>query len=135
MYCRMSQTFLGAFNNQLIRFLEELSDTYPEEKKMFSMALEAIQGMKKVNPKLILDMFYNNVYLDFHTFIENEDENIIPVAKNKLEKEYNEASMVLIVFDKYWPAMTEHNRKAIWQYMKVLCVLCEKAKGIQKTAA
>lgn len=131
----MSQSFLGAFNNQLIRFLEELSDTYPEEKKMFSMALEAIQGMKKVNPKLILDMFYNNVYVDFHTYIENEDEHIIPVAKAKLEKEYNEASMVLIVFDKYWTSMTEHNRKAIWQYMKVLCVLCEKAKGLQKTPA
>ena len=131
----MSQSFLGAFNNQLLRFLEELSETYPEEKKMFSMALEALQGMKKVNPKLILDMFYNNVYVDFHTYIENEDENIIPVAKAKLEKEYNESSMILIVFDKYWPTMTEHNRKAIWQYMKVLCILCEKAKGLQKTPA
>ncbi len=130
---RMAQSFLGAFNNQLIRFIEELSETYPEEKKVGSMALEAIQGMKKVNPRLILDLFYNNIYVDFHTFIENEDEGIIPIARGKIQNEFNELSMMLVIFDKYWPTMSDNNRKAIWQYLKVLCALCMKAKGIEKT--
>jgi len=124
---RMS--YLGAFNNQLIRFFEELTDSYPEEKGI-KMALEVVQGTKKINPKLILDLFYDNVYRECHVWIEDEDENIISFAKNKVTNEYNEMSAALFIFDKYWPEMSENNQKAIWQYLKVLCVLCEKAKGL-----
>ncbi len=124
---RMS--FLGAFNNQLLRFFEELTESYPEEKGI-RMALEAIQGTKKINPKLILDLFYENVYRDCHEWIENEDEAIIVFAKSKISNEYNEMSAALFIFDKYWSEMSENNQKAIWQYLKVLCVLCEKAKGL-----
>lgn len=124
---RMS--FLSAFNNQLIRFFEELTASYPEEKGI-RMALEAIQGTKKINPKLILDLFYDNVYRECHEWIENEDDAIIVFAKSKISNEYNEMSAALFIFDKYWPDMTENNQKVIWQYLKVLCILCEKAKGL-----
>jgi hypothetical protein len=122
-------SYLGAFNNNLIRFFEELVESYPEEKSL-SYALEVIQGTKKVNPKLILDLFYDNVYKTCHEWIEEENEDIIPYAKHKISNEYNEMSVALIIFDKYWTQMSENNQKVIWQYLKVLCVLCEKAKGL-----
>jgi hypothetical protein len=125
----MSQSYLGAFNNQLLRFFEDLVDTYPEEKSL-RMALEAIQATKKINPKLILDLFYDNVYRDCHEWIENEDDAIIVFAKDKIANEYNEMSVALVIFDKYWSDMSENNQSAIWKYLKVLCVLCEKAKGL-----
>jgi hypothetical protein len=125
----MSQSYLGAFNNQLIRFFEDLVGTYPEEKSL-RMALEAIQGTKKINPKLILDLFFDNVYRDCHEWVENEDEAIIAFAKTKIANEYNEMSVALVIFDKYWSEMSENNQAAIWKYLKVLCVLCEKAKGL-----
>ena len=124
---RMS--YLGAFNNQLIRFFEELVDSYPEEKGI-KMALEAIMATKKINPKLILDLFFDNVYRDCHVWVEDEDEAIIVFAKSKISNEYNEMSAALFIFDKYWPEMSENNQKAIWNYLKVLCVLCEKARGL-----
>ena len=37
---------LGAFNTQLIRFFQELKETFPEEKDI-RVALEAIEAMKK----------------------------------------------------------------------------------------
>lgn len=122
-------SYLGAFNNNLIRFFEELVESYPEEKSL-SYALEVIQGTKKVNPKLILDLFYDNVYKTCHTWIEEENEDIIAYAKYKISNEYNEMSVALLIFDKYWTQMSENNQKVIWQYLKVLCVLCEKAKGL-----
>ena len=122
-------SYLGAFNNQLIRFFEELVDSYPEEKGI-RMGLEAIQGAKKINPKLILDLFYDNVYRDCHVWIEDEDESIIEFAKKKISHEYNEMSAALFIFDKYWVSMSTNNQSAIWKYLKVLCVLCEKAKGL-----
>ncbi len=127
-------SYLGAFNNQLIRFFEELTESYPEEKGI-KMALEVIQGTKKVNPKLILDLFYDNVYKPCHEWIENEDEGIIVYAKHKINNEYNEISAALFIFDKYWPDMSDNNQKAIWNYLKVLCVFCEKAKGLPSKAS
>jgi len=119
---------LGAFNTQLIRFFEELSETYPEERDI-KLALEAIQGAKKINPKLILDLFYENVHRDLSEAIANEDEElVIGYAKKKISGQYNEMSPALFIFDKHWTTMNEANQKAIWKYLKVLCALCEKAK-------
>jgi hypothetical protein len=120
---------LGAFNTQLIRFFQELKDTYPEERDI-RVALEAIEGAKKINPKLILDLFYDHVYRDLHEGIEREDEIVvIGYAKAKISGQYNEMSPALLIFDKHWPTMTDSNRKAIWNYLKVLCILCEKARA------
>lgn len=119
---------LGAFNTQLIRFFEELCETYPEEKAIKG-ALEALYGAKKINPKLIVDLFYEHVYKELNEPIMNEDaELVVAVAKAKISNQFNEMSPALFIFDKYWNTMAEPNQKAIWNYLKVLCKLCEKAR-------
>ena len=125
-------SLLGAFNNQLIRFFEELLETFPEEKEI-KMGLEALQGAKKINPKLILDLFYMHVYVGAHEAIENEDEvAVTEYSHRKVASEFNEMSSALLIFDKHWKTMSDGNKTAIWKYLKVLCALCEKAKGIQR---
>jgi hypothetical protein len=120
---------LGAFNTQLIRFFEELSETYPEERAI-KQALEAIQGAKKINPKLILDLFWEHVYRDLSEAIANEDDvRVVAYAKAKIAGQFNEMSPALLIFDKHWATMTEANQKAIWKYLRVLCLLCEKARS------
>lgn len=119
---------LGAFNTQLIRFFEELSETYPEEKAIKG-ALEGLYGAKKINPKLILDLFHEHVYKDLNEQIGNEDADyVVQYAKAKINGQFNEMSPALFIFDKHWNTMTEANQKAIWNYLKVLCKLCEKAR-------
>lgn len=123
-------TALGAFCVQIIRFFEELVDTFPEERDI-KLGLEAIQGARKINPKLILDLFYEHVYRDAHEFIEQEnDDGLVTYAKAKVHSQFNEMSSALLIFDKHWDTMADSNRSAIWKYMKVLCVLCAKAKGL-----
>jgi len=120
---------LGAFNNQLIRFFQELRDTFPEERDI-KMALEAIEGAKKINPKMILDLFWEYVHKDLSDAIKREDDEVvISYAKNQISSQFNEMSPALLIFDKHWPDMTEQSRKAIWNYLKVLCILCEKARA------
>jgi hypothetical protein len=128
-------SLLGAFNNQLIRFFEELTESFPEEKDI-KMGLEAVQGAKKINPKLILDLFYEHVYKGVHEAIEREDEaSMVKFAQAKIKNEFNEMSSALVIFDKQWSTMTENNRAAIWKYLKVLCILCEKAKGLPSSGS
>lgn len=93
------------------------------------MALEAIQGAKKINPKLILDLFYEHVYKDLSVPISNEDDvKVVDYAKKKISGQFNEMSPALMIFDKHWSTMTLENQKAIWKYLKVLCMLCDKAR-------
>lgn len=120
---------LGAFNTQLLRFFQELNETFPEERDI-KLAMEAIEGAKKINPKMILELFWDNVYKDLSDAIQREDEDfVINFAKSKISNQFNEMSPALLIFEKYWPSMTDANHKAIWTYLKVLCVLCEKARA------
>jgi hypothetical protein len=121
-------TTLGGFNTQLIRFFEELSMTYPEERDIKN-GLEAIRAAKKINPKLILDLFWDNVCKDLDEKIQMEDaEYVIQYAKDKIANKYNEMSPALMIFDRHWTTMSHDNQTAIWNYLKVLCILCKKAR-------
>jgi hypothetical protein len=120
---------LVAFVTQLISFFEELSQSFPEEKDI-RMALEAIRGARKVNPRLILDLFYEHVYADLHEAIQRQDiDTVQSVARSKITTQFNEIMPALALFDKHWSTMSDTNKEAIWKYLKVLCVLCEKARS------
>jgi len=120
---------LSAFVNQFIRFFQDLSETFPEEKDI-KMALEAIEGAKKINPRLVLDLFYEHVFIDLAESIRNEDvEHIIQVGKRKISTQFNEIMPALSIFQNHWPTLDQGNRDAIFKYLKVLVVLCEKARN------
>jgi hypothetical protein len=120
---------LGAFCNQLIRFFEELENSYPEEKSI-SMGLEAIRAAKKANPRLIADIFYEHIYVPANDMIMNRRaEEVVALAQRVLSTQFNELMPALMIFQKYWPTMSESNREVIWQYLQVLCKLCEKVRA------
>jgi hypothetical protein len=119
---------LNAFNTQLINFFEELCNTFPEERDI-KMATEAVKGARKINPRLVLDLFINHVYTELATPVANRDiATIRQVAQRKISTQFNEIISALSIFDKHWDTMGTSNQEVIWKYLKVLCILCEKAK-------
>jgi GTP1/Obg family GTP-binding protein len=122
-------SFLSAFNTQLINFFEELIQVLPGERDV-QMGLEAIKGAKKINPRLILDLFVEHVYTDLHEAIERKDiDTVQRVARVKIMGHFNEMMAALTIFDKHWNVLTPSTQEAIWKYLRVLCVLAEKARG------
>ena len=120
---------LSAFTTQLVKFFDELCNTFPEEKDI-KMATEAIKGAKKINPRLIFDLFIDHVYNDLGNAVANRDIVYIrQVAQKKISTQFNEMLSALAIFDKHWDTMGNQNQDVIWQYLKVLCVLTEKIKG------
>jgi len=118
---------LSAFTTQLVNFFDELCTTFPEERDI-KMATEAIKGAKKINPRLMLDLFIEHVYKDCGVAIAKRDINMIrSYAQKKISSQFNEMISALSIFDKHWDTMGESNQEIIWQYMKVLCVLAEKS--------
>jgi len=117
---------LNAFTTQLVKFFEELCSTFPEEKDII-MATEAIKGAKKINPRLVLDLFVEHVYNDLSTAVSHRDmSHIRQIAQQKIATQFNEMISALAIFDKHWDTMGNQNQEVIWQYLKVLCILVEK---------
>jgi hypothetical protein len=120
---------LTAFTSQLVNFFDELCNTFPEEKDI-KMATEAVKGAKKINPRLILDLFTEHVYNDLAPAVAKRDIiQIRQVAQQKIATQFNEMISALAIFDKHWDSMGTQNQEVIWQYLKVLCILCEKARA------
>jgi len=120
---------LTTFCNMFVRFLEELRETFPEEREIKS-ALEIVQNARKINPRLILDMYINHVGGPLREAIAKEDANaIIAYARTKLSTQFNETLPALAIFDRHWDGLADSNRQAIWKYMKVLIILSDKAQS------
>lgn len=125
----MASTNLTAFNNQLISFLEDLSDTYSEEADL-KKAVEALKTLKRMNPRLIHSGFMEYVYPDFSEAVKSNDiDGLIAKAKEKLHGEFADISYAYWIFDKHWSTMSETNRDHIWNYCKVLVILSERASA------
>ena len=120
---------LNAFTTQLVNFFEELCTTFSEERDI-KLATEAITGAKKINPRLILDLFTEHVYIELASSIANRDiGNIRKIAQKKISTQFNEMISALAIFDKHWDTMGTANQEVIWKYLKVLCFLSEKARA------
>jgi len=120
-------SFLNAFTTQLINFFEELCNVFPEEKDI-KMGLEGLRGVKKINPRLLLDLFMNHVYKDCSVAIYQKDvDGFMAVAHIKIKTQFNEMLCALSLFDKHWHTLSAKNQDMMWQYLQVLCKLAEKA--------
>ena len=124
-------TPISGFNNQLIAFVEELSETNPEEKSL-KTALDALRALKKANPKLLHTGFMEYVYPDFHEPVMAEDEEtLMKKGHEALHGEHAEYAFAYVIFDRHWSGMSEDNKQAIWKWCKVLVVLAERAAGMR----
>jgi hypothetical protein len=126
-------SILSAFNTQLVNFFDELCTTFPEEKDI-KMATEAVKGARKINPRLILDLFRDHVYNDCAQAIYAKDIHAIrEMVVKKITTQFNDMLVALSIFNKHWDTMGDKNRDVIMQYLKVLCLLCEKATATGQT--
>jgi len=122
-------TPISAFNNQLIAFVEDLTESFPEEASL-KTAVDTLKALKRANPKMIHTAFMSFIYPDFHAPVKAEDEaTLIAKARAVLDGDYKDYAFAYLIFDKHWSTMTEANKKAIWNWCKVLVVLAERASA------
>ena len=123
-------TILGLFTEKLIGFFRDLKETYPEEKDI-KIALDGLEAAKKINPRLIHDIFYEHVYTPLNEQIMSEDvDAIIAYTKVAIQTQFNAIYPARTFFETYWPDMSESTRSALWKHLKVRIVLAEKAKKV-----
>ena len=117
---------LGAFCNQLIAFVEDLAETYPEEKDLL-MGVQAMKLMKQANPRMLHRLFaeYVNPTIQERILVE-DDAYVIDNAKAIFDSQYSDMLTLFWVFKKHWTSMSETNKQHIWKYLKSLVLLARR---------
>ena len=101
---------LKLFNNQLIKFFEDLSFIFPEERDIKSTIM-FLELAAKSSPRTIVDMFNLHIYIPLNEPISREDHQyIIDYARKKIENEFNDISPALTIFDKHWDNLSDTKR-------------------------
>ena len=65
-------SILKAFNNHMLEFIDDLIVIFPEDLDIRT-SRTFIQGIIKVNPKIICKYYYENIALTYKNEIENGD--------------------------------------------------------------
>ena len=122
----MSANPLKMFCDQLIAFMEDLAETYPEEKDLMT-ATNALRLMKQANPRLIHKVFMEEIHNEFAPYILAENEEyILRRAHEIINSQYADINYALWIFDKHWSAMSVANKSHVWKYIKSLIILAER---------
>lgn len=125
----MNKTILSAFNNTLNMFIQELINSYPQERE-FVLFKNTISLIRKANPKKILVLF-NNYIEPYVNNIKNKNEVFFlnETYSDLVEeniKDTNNAWRFIDNLKQYWKNTSEINKNIIWKYLNTLITLSEK---------
>tara|TARA_B110001469_G_scaffold127165_1_gene147000 strand:+ start:2392 stop:2769 length:378 start_codon:yes stop_codon:yes gene_type:complete len=122
----MSQSFLTAFNNLVIKFNEDLIDTFPEEND-FKVYKRAIILLNMANAKKICKLFKNYMIL-YRENIINEDETFFLSTNYKeiVEDAGTEGiESIIHKLKNYWSTLSSGNKTKVWGYLNSLIKLSD----------
>ena len=117
-----------AFNNQLDKFLEQLIQTYPEDKD-FTYYKRLIDNLKKFNIRKPIEYFASTIQKHTKQIMERDSDFFLNnfgqiVNDEGADKDtQNEAFRLFNNLKKYWLEMSDDNKKVIWDYLNVLTKL------------
>lgn len=117
-----------AFNTQLDKFLEQLIQTYPEDKD-FTYYKRLIDNLKKFNIRKPIEYFASTVQKHTKQIMERNSDFFLNnfgqiVNEEGADKDtQNEAFRLFNNLTKYWLEMSDDNKKVIWDYLNVLTKL------------
>ena len=117
-----------AFNTQLDKFLNELIQTYPEDKD-FTYYKRLIDNLKKFNVRKPIEYFASTIQKHTKQITERNSDFFLNnfgqiVNEEGADKDtQNEAFRLFNNLKKYWLEMSDDNKKVIWDYLNVLTKL------------
>ena len=103
-----------AFNSMMEEFLNELIQTFPEEKSL-KIEVTKFQTLRKANSKKVVEGFMNAIG-PYQTDIQNKNECIMQRTDIEFLNKMN--------IKKWWSKELSNNTKdAIWSYLQTLIML------------
>ena len=119
------KTILKGFNNHFLEFGDDLITIFPNDYDL-KTAYTFIEGLKKINPKIIIDVWYNWILKHYKveieegdfTFFENKDYSYDIGENSKLLKAVENFKNKCVKLDR-------KNKEKSMKYVQNLSKLCE----------
>jgi hypothetical protein len=118
-------SYLTAFNNLVIKFSDELIQTFPEEND-FKVYKRGLEWLKESNAKKICNLF--KIYtFKFRLKILSKDESFFLSNEYDEIVDTNDEGIVLVInkLKKYWTTLSDENQIKIWDYLNTLLKLAD----------
>jgi hypothetical protein len=107
---------VNAFFDQLITFLGELNDMYPDDPD-FPIGLTSVKLMRTMNPTMLVKMYYDNAK-PYHSEIMSRNEKFfLDHSFSDVEDAYFN---ILDKLKQYVQGMSEASKKVVWVYIENL---------------
>ena len=107
-------TSVSAFNDMLEQFLQELNQTFPEEKAIVKYQT-SVELLRKTNPRKVIEGFMSNVASISERMLARDESLITSGDINSLIPDINISG--------HWSECSDNTRNAIWQYLQTLYML------------
>jgi hypothetical protein len=117
---------MNAFNTQLFEFFDDIECIITEDTSV-KKAKNALLLIKKLNPSLIIKIWYVYIYSKYKTEIENNNIDFFIDKDYKNDLEYmNKSDDIIKNIDKIREPiknMSKENQEKSFKYIKNLCIL------------
>ncbi len=121
-----NSSILSAFTNQVIHFLTELNELYPQDNDL-QMGLEAVIFLKKTNPKLILTGFKEYVYPQKDNILKKNEEVFLTMSTfSNIVSIHSSIVDIINNMQKYWKTFSNATKDKIWLYFAVMIKLIDR---------
>jgi hypothetical protein len=119
-------TNLSKFNEQVLNFLQEMKDLFPDDKKLSSF-YHTVEFMKKTNPREIMVQFKNLVY-PFKDKIIAKDESFFITSDFSDSVKTDSSISEMLRIKEIWNSnrLNTHDKECVWNYFKVFIYLIDK---------
>ena len=110
------QIIVNAFFEQLIAFLGELKDMYPDDPD-FALGLTSAKMMRTMNPTMLASMFFDNARAyESEILTKNENFFLDHSFSNVQDADFN----LLDKLKQYVRGMSDTSKKNVWVYVENL---------------
>ena len=125
----MSNTYLSAFNNLVIKFNEDLIYIFPEEND-FKVYKRGIMLINSANAKKICNLFKNYMILYRIKIIEKDESFFLTNNYTQIvtESQSEGVESIIMKLKGYWTTLSDSNKETIWEYLNSLIKLSDLIK-------
>ena len=119
-------TYLTAFNNLILKFIDDLIDTFPEEND-FKVYKRTLTLLKTANAKTMCMLFKNYSYVYREKILSNDESFFLQTDYQEIKAASDEDSVCAIInkLKIYWDELSVDNKNKIWKYLSTMIKLSD----------
>ena len=122
----MSNTYLTAFNNLVIKFNEDLIDVFPEEND-FKVYKRGIMMLNSANAKKICKLYKEYMILYRNKIIDKDETFFVNNNYTEIVSNSNSEGVesIILKLKHYWGNLSTSNKEKVWDYLNSLIKLSD----------